>query len=218
MPDIRWEWINRHSDDIMRATWEHLLLVVTSVAIAIAVAVPLATLVRNSRVGRALVGGGTAAVYTIPSIALFAILVTITGIGRTPAIIGLTGYALVMLVRSTLAGLDAVPTAVLEAARGMGMNGRQLLQRVELPLAVPAILTGIRLATLETVAIETIAVFVAGGGLGDLIYSAGISRDLFLTPIAAGTAMAIALALALDGLLFTVLRVTTRWQRAGGAQ
>jgi osmoprotectant transport system permease protein len=164
------------------------------------------------------VGGGTAAIYTIPSIALFAVLVTITGIGRTPAIVGLTGYALVMLVRTTLAGLDGVPPAVLEAARGMGMSRRQLLQRVELPLSVPAILTGIRLATLETVAIATIAVFVAGGGLGDLIYSDGISRDLFLTPIAAGTVMAIVLALLLDAALFTALRVATRWQRAGGAR
>lgn len=218
MPDIRGEWINRHSDDIMRATWQHLVLVVISVAIAIAIAVPLATLVRHSRIGRALVGGGTAAIYTIPSIALFAVLVTITGIGRTPAIVGLTGYALVMLVRTTLTGLDAVPPAVLEAARGMGMSRRQLFQRVELPLSVPAILTGIRLATLETVAVATIAVFVAGGGLGDLIYADGIARDLFLTPIAAGTVMAIALSLVLDGALFSLLRVATRWQRAGGAR
>ena len=169
MPDIRWDWINRHGDDIARATWQHLVLVVISVAVAIAIAVPLATLVRHSRLGRTLLGATTAAVYTIPSIALFAVLVTITGIGRTPAIVGLCGYALVMLVRTTLTGLDAVPPAVLDAAQGMGMSRRQLLQRVELPLAVPAILTGIRLATLETVAIATIAVFVAGGGLGELI-------------------------------------------------
>ncbi len=164
-----------------------------------------------------LVTGGSTVIYTIPSIALFAVLVTFTGIGRTPAVIGLAGYALVVLVRNTLTGLASVPPAVIDAARGMGMSDGQLLRRVELPLAVPAILTGIRLATVETVAIATIAVFVAGGGLGDIIYSDGIARNLYLTPIVAGTVMAVALSLTLDVILVAALRAGTRWQRAGGA-
>lgn len=218
MPDIRWDWIDRHLDDIVRATREHLVLVTVSMLIAVAIAVPLAVAVRGTRVGRALVAAGTTAIYTIPSIALFAILVTITGIGRTTAIIGLVGYALVVLVRNTLTGLGAVPEPVLDAARGMGMTRREILRTVQLPLALPAILTGVRIATVETVAIATIAVFVAGGGLGELIYTDGIARDLFLTPILAGTVMAIVLALALDLALVSLLRMATRWQRAGGAR
>ncbi len=215
MPDIRWDWIDRHSDDLLRNTQEHVVLVLMSVAVAVAVAVPVALLVRNRPIARALATGGATALYTIPSIALFAILVAIVGIGRLPAVIGLAGYAVGVLLRNTLTGLRQVPPAALDAARGMGMSTRQVLRRVELPLAVPALLTGIRLATAETVAIATIAVFVAGGGLGEPIYNDGISRDLFFTPILAGTLIAIALALTLDAVLLAVQRMATRWQRAG---
>lgn len=215
MPDIDWAWLDRHTDDLVRNTREHLALVLVSVAIAVAVAVPVALLVRHHPVGRVLATGGATALYTVPSIALFAILVAVVGIGRLPAVIGLAGYAIGVLLRNTLTGLRQVPPAALDAARGMGMSRRQVLRRVELPLAVPALLTGIRLATAETVAIATIAVFVAGGGLGELIYNDGISRDLFFTPILAGTLIAIALALALDTALLAVQRAATRWQRAG---
>lgn len=216
MPDIRWDWISRHADDILNATLDHLLLVVISIGAAIAIAIPLAVAVHPTRLGRAIAASLTTAVYTIPSVALFAVLVAFVGIGRTPAVIGLAAYALVVLVRNTLTGLSEVSAPVLDAARGMGMSHGQLLRHVRLPLALPAILTGVRLATVETVAIATIAVFIAGGGLGEIIYTDGISRDLFLTPILAGTVMAVALALALDLILVTLLRVATRWQRAGG--
>lgn len=215
MPEIDWDWISRHADDLVRTTRQHVVLVVVSVALAVAVAVPLALAVRNHRAGRTLATGAATALYTVPSIALFAILVTITGIGMLPAVIGLAGYAVGVLVRNTLTGLRQVPPAAVDAARGMGMSRGQILRHVELPLAVPALLVGIRLATAETVAIATIAVFVAGGGLGELIYNDGISRDLFFTPILAGTVIAIALALAFDLVLSVLQRVATRWQRAG---
>lgn len=215
MPEIRWSWIDRHLDDILQATLEHLVLVGLSVAAAALIAVPLAVAVRHSRVGRTLSVGATTVVYTIPSLALFAVLVTVTGIGRVTSVIGLAAYATGVLLRTTLTGLQQVPSATIDAARGMGMTRRQILGRVELPLALPGILTGLRLATIETVAIATIAVFVAGGGLGSLIYSDGIQRDLYFTPILVGTVVAILLAVVLDAILMTIQRLATGWQRAG---
>jgi osmoprotectant transport system permease protein len=213
MPDFRWDWIERHTDDIASATVEHLHLVAASVALAVVVAIPIAVLVRRRPSASAAATGGATILYTIPSLALFAILVSVVGIGRTPAIIGLAAYAVGVLLRNALTGLREVPPAALDAARGMGMTRRQMLFRVELPLAVPAILTGIRLATIETVAIATIAVFVAGGGLGELIFTDGIQRDLFLTPIVAGAVVAILMALVLDLLLLGAQRVIAPWRR-----
>ncbi len=213
MPDFRWDWIERHTDDIASASLEHLQLVGSSVALAVAVAIPVAVAVRRRPSAIAVATGGATVLYTIPSLALFAILVSIVGIGRTPAVIGLAGYAVGVLLRNALTGLREVPPAALDAARGMGMTRRQMLFRVELPLAVPAILTGIRLATIETVAIATVAVFVAGGGLGELIFTDGIQRDLFLTPIVAGAAVAIAMALILDVLLIGAQRLIAPWRR-----
>jgi osmoprotectant transport system permease protein len=215
MPDFRWDWIERHADDIVSSTVEHVQLVLASVALSVAIAVPVAVLVRRRPSAIAAATGGATILYTIPSLALFAILVSIVGIGRTPAIIGLAAYAIGVLLRNTLTGLREVPPAALAAARGMGMTSRQMLWRVELPLAVPAILTGVRLATIETVAIATIAVFVAGGGLGELIFTDGVQRDLFLTPIVAGAVVAILMALLLDVLLLGAQWLVTPWRRGG---
>lgn len=168
---------------------------------------------RNRPISATIVSGSATVLYTIPSLALFAFLIPFFGIGKTPAILGLAIYALGVLIRNTVTGLRGVPAPVLEAARGMGLSRRQVLMRVELPLAVPAILTGVRLATIETVAIATIAAFVAGGGLGELILNDGIERNLFVTPIAAGTVIAIAMALTFDLLLVWLQRVATPWSR-----
>ena len=191
----------------------HLQLVGAGVGLAVAVALPIAVAVRNRPIGATVASGTATVLYTIPSLALFAFLIPVFGIGRTPAIVGLAIYALGVLVRNTVTGLRGVPAPVLEAARGMGLNRRQILYQVELPLAVPAILTGVRLATIETVAIATIAAFVAGGGLGELILNNGIERNLFITPIVAGTIIAILMALTLDALLVGLQRVATPWTR-----
>jgi osmoprotectant transport system permease protein len=213
---IDWGWLERHADDIASASWAHLQLVGAGVGLGIAVAVPVAVAVRNRPLATTLASGSATVLYTIPSLALFAFLIPFVGIGQTPAIIGLAIYALGVLIRNTVTGLRDVPAAVLEAARGMGMNRRQVLFRVELPLAVPTILTGIRLATIETVAIATVAAFVAGGGLGELILNNGIERNLFVTPILAGTVIAIIMALTLDAMLLGLLHVTTPWRRRSG--
>lgn len=212
---IDWDWIDRHTDDIIMLTREHAEIVATSMAIAIVVAIPIAILVRRGRISYTAATQTSALLYTIPSLALFAFLVPFFGIGRTPAIIGLVIYALLVLIENTVTGLRSVPAPVKEAARGMGMTSRQVLVRVELPMALPAILTGIRIATVSTVGIATIAVLVGAGGLGVLIFNDGIQRGLFLTPIVVGAVCATLLALALDAILLTIGWLTSGWRRAG---
>ncbi|MFN8111180.1 MAG: ABC transporter permease [Thermoleophilia bacterium] len=214
---IRWDWVNRHTDDILRTTVEHAQLTVISVALATAVALPIAVAVRNRPVVFATTGALADVLYTIPSLALFAFLLPWVGIGTAPAVIGLAAYALTMLIRNAVVGLRAVPAPVREAARGMGLTRTQMLLRIELPLAMPAIFAGLRLATVSTVGIGTIAVFVGGPGLGELILNDGIDRDLFLTPIVIGAAIATAMALVFDALLLLALRALTPWTRARGA-
>lgn len=214
---IRWDWLGRHSDDITRLTVEHLVLTGTAMGIAIAVALPVAFAVRGRRLPFAVAGGVADVLYTIPSLALFALLLPYLGIGKAPAVIGLAAYALTMLLRNAVVGLQGVPAVVKDAARGVGMTPRQLLWRVELPLALPAVITGVRLATVSTVGIATIAAFVGGGGLGELIWNDGIQRDLFLTPIVAGTVLTTLLAAVLDVALLGLERVLTPWARRGRA-
>lgn len=211
---IRWDWIGRHRGDIATATLEHLEIVATSIVIAILVAVPLTIALRRRRIPLAMASALSGVAYTIPSLALFAFLVPIIGIGRTPVVIALVIYSLLILIRNTAVGLQSVPPPVIETARGLGLTRSQILRRVELPLAVPSIVSGVRIATVSAVGIATIGVLVAGGGLGTLIYTDGINRDLFLTPILAGTVCATVLALTLDLLLRLVERTLTPWVRA----
>lgn len=214
---IRWDWIARHAGDIAPRTVEHIQLVSVSVAIAAVIAIPVAVAVRGRPVAFGVATGVTGLLYTIPSLALFAFLVPITGIGKTPVIIGLVVYSLLILIRNTVVGLQGVPAPVLEAARGMGLTRRQTLLRVELPLALPAIIAGARIATVSAVGIATIGAFVEGGGLGKFILQEGISRDLFLTPILLGSVAATVLAILFDLALLFVERALTPWTRRRAA-
>jgi len=211
---IRWDWIERHTDDIQQYTIEHLELVAAALGVAILVAVPLGIAVRNRRIPFITANVLTGGLYTVPSLAMFAFLLTFLGIGFEPAVIALAVYCLNMIVRNTVIGLQSVPGPVREAARGMGLTSRQTLMRVELPLALPAIMTGIRLAAVSTVGIATIAVFIGAGGLGVLIYNDGIQRALFVTPIVVGAVVATVMAIAIDLILIGLERVLTPWQRA----
>lgn len=193
---------------------QHLKLSVVAVAIAVAIAVPLAIAVRRHRVLRASAIGVTGVLYTIPSIALFGMLVPIMGLGAGPVIVGLVLYSLLVLIRNTLVGLSSVPASVRDAGVGMGFTPNQLLRRVELPLALPSIVAGLRIATVTAVGIATIGGLVGAGGLGQLIID-GIRRD-FLTPIVVGTVLTTALAIALDLLLIGIERLAQPWQRATG--
>lgn len=212
---IDWGWLERNSDDIREYAVQHIEMVAVSVGIAVAIAVPLGILVSRSRIAYGIAIGTSDLLYTIPSLALFAILVPVTGIGRTPVVIGLVCYSLLVLIRNTVVGLHEVPRSVRDAAAGMGLTKRQVLTKVELPLALPSIMAGIRVATVSAVGIATIGVFVGAGGLGELIYNDGINRaNPFLTGVAAGAFIAFLMAITLDLLLLGAERMLRPWDRA----
>jgi osmoprotectant transport system permease protein len=153
----------------------------------------------------------SAFLYTIPSLAFFEIMVQITGINRFTAEIALVSYTLLILFRNMLAGLRAVPSDALEAARAMGLTRRQTLLRVELPLALPPIMAGVRIATVTTISLATVAAYIGAGGLGEPIFDA--IQTGFKTEFVAAGVLAVALALAADALLVIVQRVLTPWAR-----
>lgn len=211
---VRWRWVENNLDDIQRASVEHLQLVGASLALAVAVSIPLAVAVRRRRLAFAATNTVLGALYTVPSLAMFAFLLSFVGIGFQPAVIALAVYCLQLIVRNAVVGLRGVPGPVREAARGMGLTRRQTLLRVELPLALPAIFAGIRLAAVSTVGIATIAVYIGAGGLGELIVNDGIQRGLFVTPIFVGAVIATLMAVAIDLALIGAERALTPWQRA----
>ncbi len=211
---LRWRWVENNVDEIQEATVRHLELVGVSMALAIAVSIPLAILVRRRKYSYAAVNTTLGALYTVPSLAMFAFLLSFVGIGFEPAVIALAVYCLQLIVRNTVVGLRGVSEPVKEAARGMGLTGRQTLMKVELPLAMPAIFAGIRLAAVSTVGIATIAVYIGAGGLGELIVNDGIQRGLFVTPILVGAVIATVMAIVIDLLLIGRERLLTPWQRA----
>lgn len=211
-PWVSVDYVRDNSEAILAATQQHVTLTLVSVGLGLLLAVPLALLARSVRLARGPVLGITGVVYTVPSLALFAVLTPVTGITATTVVIGLTGYTLLVLVRNVLAGLDGVPADVREAARGMGLGPLRLLLRVELPLALPTVLAGVRIATVSTVALVTVGVVVGNGGLGQLIF-AGFNNNFFRAQILTASLLCVVLALVADLLLVGVERVLTPWAR-----
>ena len=215
---IDWEWIREnYSEDILPALQGHIFLCSISVAIALLIALPIGIFSARFRKVYPPVTAVTGVLYSIPSLALFAILITIPGvaIGPSPVIIALVAYSLLILIRNTVAGLDSVPPETKDAARGMGLTDRQILLRVELPLALPIIVAGIRIATVTIIGIATIGAYINGGGLGTLIFD-GIQRQ-FPTMIIAGAVLATVMAIIADLLLLALERYLRPWARAGRA-
>lgn len=214
-PLIRWSWIGDNSDAIFARFVEHIQLTLLAVVIGVLIAVPLAVYAQRHRWFYAPVTAVTGVLYTIPSLALFAFLLPYTGLGTTTAEIGLVSYTLLILIRNTVAGLDGVPSDVKEAAVGMGYTSRQLLWKVELVLALPVIMAGIRLATVTTIGLVTVTALIGKGGLGFFILS-GMRID-FITAILVGSLLSLALAVVADGLLILAERKVAPWsQRATG--
>jgi osmoprotectant transport system permease protein len=193
---------------------EHVLLVLGSVVAGFAIAMVLAILSHGRRWLIPVFIGTTGILYTIPSIALFLLLLPITGRGTVTALIALALYNLQIIYRNANSGLANVPGSAKDAGRGMGMTDRQLLWRVELPLATPEIIAGVRIATVSTVAIATLAIFAGAGGLGEILYNEGIQRDVFKTNIVFGSVLAVTLAIAFDGLLVLAQRFVAPWRKA----
>ncbi len=210
-PWVRWDWVSRHADDIGAALRQHVELTAIAVAVGLAISFPLAIAARRWRWLQTPILSTTGILYTIPSLALFALLVPWTGLSRTTSEIGLVSYTLLILTRNILAGLDAVPADVREAARGMGFSARRQLLRIELPLAAPVIVAGLRIATVTTIGLVTVTVFIGQGGLGQLILD-GLNRD-FRTPLVVGSTLSVLLAVVADLGLAALQRLLTPWAR-----
>jgi osmoprotectant transport system permease protein len=213
-PFIRWDWIGRHLDDIWEATVEHLTL--TGLAVGIGLLISLALSLWSLRSARrfAVLTSVASVLYSLPSLSAFALLVPFFGLTRTTAVIPLVSYTLLILIRNIVTGIRAVDPAVREAALGMGYTRAALLWRIEMPLALPVIVAGLRIATVTVVGLVTVASLIGYGGLGGLILS-GLRRSIiFPTEIVVGTVGAIVLAALLDAALLVVQRLLTPWRRA----
>jgi osmoprotectant transport system permease protein len=183
------------------------------VAIGFAISLPIAVYAYRHRRVYAPLTFVTGLLYTIPSLALFVLLQPFTGLSTTTAEIGLVSYTLLILIRNTVAGLRGVPEDVKEAARGTGHTDRQILWKVELPLAVPAIVAGVRVATVTTIGLVTVTALIGKGGLGHFILL-GL-QTFFSTATLLGAILSVALALVADGLLLGAERALTPWARRG---
>lgn len=208
---IRWSWVFDHIDELADRLGEHLQLTTIAVVVGLLISFPLAVFAYRNRWSYAPVTVVTGILYTIPSLALFAFLVPYTGLTTLTAEIGLVSYTLLILIRNIVAGLDGVPADAREAAVGMGYSRRQLLWRVEVPLAFPVILAGIRIATVTTIGLVTVAALIGKGGLGYFILL-GFDRS-FTTASVVGAVLSLAVAVAVDAALVGVERLATPWAR-----
>jgi osmoprotectant transport system permease protein len=208
------KFFSARSHEVRNAIFQHLQLTVLTIIIAFAISLPLALLVRRSNRASEALLGVSSAIYTIPSLALFGILVPITGLYEKTVIIGLVLYSLTVLIRNVLAGLDGVPEDAVDAARGMGMGNTRILVKVELPLAMPTIFAGLRVATVSTVALVTIGYLIGEGGLGNLI-DEGFNND-FKAEVFWSSVLCVVIAVALDAALVLIQRLALPWARRAG--
>ena len=211
-PLVRWDYVVDQSDEILAALLQHLELTLLSVAVGLAVSAPLAALALRRSWATNAITGFTGFLYTLPSVALFALLVPVFGFSRVSTVIPLASYTLLILVTNIIEGFRSVPEAVVDSANAMGMTPARRLWSVELPLATPSIITGIRIATVSTVGLLTVAAIIGQGGLGRLILD-GLRRG-FWTPMTVGAVLSVLLALLLDILILWLGRAVTPWTRA----
>jgi osmoprotectant transport system permease protein len=212
-PFIRFDWIVDNLDEIGQRLGEHLLMVVASVVIGFAISFGLAMLARRWRFTYGPILAVTGTLYAVPSLALFVLLIPITGLSLTTGIVALVLYTLLILVRNIVVALDGVPRDVVESATGMGFAPMQRFWRVELPIALPVVVAGLRIATVTTVGLVAITTFIGLGGLGYLIINSG-TRRFFPTSIYVGVLLCVLLAVVADFALAWVQRRLTPWARA----
>ena len=205
------QYLQDRQSELVDATVEHIWITVASVLLGVVVAFPLALLARRLPRLESTILGVSTGIYTIPSLALFPLLVPFTGLSASTVVIGLALYALTILVRAILEGLRAVPDEVRESATGLGYGATKLLFRVELPLALPVIMAGLRVAAVSTVALTTVGSLVAYGGLGNLIKD-GVNTN-FRSELLAAPVLSVVLAVELDVVIVLLQRVLTPWTR-----
>lgn len=209
-PFFQWTWFVDHLDEVRAATLQHLQLTVIAVLLGFLISFPLAVYAHRHRRVYGPITWVTGLLYTIPSLALFAFLIPYTGaLSLTTAEIGLVSYTLLIIIRNTVAGLEAVPQDVKEAAEGMGYTRNQILLRVELPLAVPVIVAGLRIATVTTIGLVTVTSLIGWGGLGIFILT-GL-QQFFSTEIIVGAVLSMLLAMLADRILIEVEHRLTPW-------
>lgn len=211
-PWFTWDYVRNNSGDILTALQQHVTLTVETIVIGLIVAFPLALLAHRFRGLSGPVLATAGVLYTIPSLALFAFLAPITGLRQRTVLIGLVLYALLVLVRNILAGLEGVPDDVREAAQGMGYGRARMLWRVELPVALPTVMAGVRVATVSTIALVTVGVIVGYGGLGGLLLR-GFQNNFYRAEITTASVLTVALGLTADLLLAGLTRLLTPWSR-----
>jgi osmoprotectant transport system permease protein len=209
------EYVRTRASRITEALQEHVFITVTSLLIGFVVALALALIARRWRLLSGPVQGTSTVLYTIPSLALFALLVPLTRLTTTTVIIGLVLYSLTILVRGMIVGLDGVPADVRESAIGMGYGPAKLLWRVEMPLALPPIFASLRVAAVSTVAITTVGFIVGHGGLGNLIFQ-GL-RSSFRAEVLIASVLCVVLALVADLILVGTQRLLTPWRQGVAA-
>jgi osmoprotectant transport system permease protein len=210
-PWINWGWLSSHVPLFEDALQQHLTLTAIAILGGLVLALPLGVSAHRWAAVRGPVLAVSEIFYTIPSIALFALLIPYTGLTAVTAEIGLIGYTVLILVRNVMVGLEAVPPDVIDAANGMGYRPFARLVRIELPLALPAIIAGIRIATVTTIGLVTITALIGLGGLGQLILRGFIEN--FHTPLVVATVLSIALALVADLTLAGAQRLVVPWAR-----
>jgi osmoprotectant transport system permease protein len=208
---VYWPWVSDHLDEIWMRLGEHVTLTFLAVGYGLLISFPLALLAVRWRRLYPPVVAVTGVLYTIPSIALFVMLIPWTGLSRTTALIPLVAYTLLILIRNIVAGLRGVPPEVKEAAEGMGYRPLRQLFSVELPLALPAIVAGIRIATVTTIGLITVTALIGQGGLGQFMID-GFQRD-FRTPLTVGVLLSVVLAVAADLILVGAQRLLSPWAR-----
>jgi len=206
-----WDWARENIDRYGTPMLQQLEMVAISVVIGFVIAFALALLAHRRRWLRSPLLAGTGVLYAIPSISFFLLLLPITGRSRETAIIALSAYTLQIIFRNVTVGLDNVPASAKDSARGMGMTERQVLWQVEIPLALPEIIGGLRIATVSTIAIATLAVFAGAGGLGTQILTEANLR--FPTTIIIVIAIVVVLAFIFDAVLLTIQYLATPWRR-----
>ena len=211
-----WDWVGRNTDLIWSSLREHVILTVLAVGIGLLISLPLGVLAVRWRWLYTPTLGVTGILYTIPSLAAFALLIPVTGLSRTTALIPLTSYTLLILFRNVVEGLDGVPAEIKDAADGMGYGRMRRLVTIELPLALPAIMAGVRIATVTVIGLAAVAGLLAIPSLGNLIYI-GQNRPI-RTAITVGIALSMALALVADLSIGLVQRLLSPWTRSRAAE
>lgn len=213
-PLVRWDWIADHRDDIWDLTLEHLQLSLAAVGIGFVLSCLLAAVALRLPWTYGPITSVTGLLYTVPSLALFVFLIPYVGLGFAPALIGLVSYTLLILVRNIVAGLRAVPASVREAADGMGYRPVRRVLAVDVPLALPTIIAGLRIASVTTIGLVTVTAFVGAGGYGQLILD-GLNR-FFATPTLVGAVLSMVLATVVDVGFVVLGRALMPWSRRAG--